>query len=99
LGRVEAAGAVECRDQLVSRGELSERDQQRVQHRNRQDHAEAVVPAQQAVTDRSDGDASRPQEPGEQTADNPQRRADARGVGTACTADKTRPDTPELDDD
>ena len=57
------------------------------------------MPAQQAVTERRDGEAKGPQEPGDQAADNRQRRADSRGVGTARTADKTRPDMPELDDD
>ena len=57
------------------------------------------MPAQQAVTGRRDNDALGPQEPGDEAADNRQRRADSHGVSAARAADKTRPDTPELDDD
>ena len=57
------------------------------------------MPAQQAVTGRCDNDTLGPQEPGDEAAENRQRRADSRGVGGAGAAEETRPDTPELDDD
>ena len=69
--------------------------------RNRQHGAERVVPAEQAVAGRRDGDAIRPQDSGGEAGGERHHCANPGGasIDVARAGGKARPDTAELDDD